>query len=42
MSDQAIQTALAKNETLPDWILREAVQQMLQKEISENRPVFYA
>ncbi len=42
MSDKAIQAALAKKETLPDWILREAVQQMLQKEISENRPVFYA
>jgi ATP sulfurylase len=41
MSDKAIQTALAKNETLPDWILREAVQEMLQKEIAENRPVFY-
>lgn len=41
MSDKAIQSALAKNETLPDWILREAVQEMLQKEITENRPVFY-
>jgi pyruvate kinase len=41
MSDQTIQAALAKNETLPDWILREAVQEMLQKEIAEKRLVFY-
>lgn len=41
MSDQAIQAALAKNETLPDWIMREAVREMLMKELSENRPVFY-
>lgn len=41
MSDKAIQTALAKNEKLPEWILRDVVQEMLQKEISESRPVFY-
>jgi len=40
MSDAAIQSALANKETLPDWILRDAVQEMLQKEISENRAIF--
>ncbi len=42
MSDQAIQTALAKQEQLPEWIMRDAVQEMLQREIAANRPVFYA
>ena len=42
MSDQAIQTALASQEQLPEWIMRDAVQEMLQREIAENRPVFYA
>jgi ATP sulfurylase len=42
MSDKAIQTALLKQEALPEWIMREAVQEMLRKEIAENRPIFYA
>jgi len=41
MSDKAIQAALANKEPLPEWILHEAVQDMLQREISENRAVFY-
>jgi pyruvate kinase len=41
MSDHVIQAALAKKETLPEWIMRGVVQEMLQKEIFENRPVFY-
>jgi ATP sulfurylase len=41
MSDGAIQAALVNREALPDWIMRQAVQEMLQKEIAEDRPVFY-
>jgi pyruvate kinase len=41
MSDRAIQSALAKKETLPEWIVRDVVQEMLQKEVSENRAIFY-
>ncbi len=41
MSDGAIQTALVNREALPDWIMRQAVQEMLQQEMAANRPVFY-
>jgi pyruvate kinase len=41
MSDQAIQAALLNKEALPEWIMRDAVQEMLRKEIGESRPVFY-
>jgi len=41
MSDQAIHAALVNKENLPDWIMHEAVQEMLQKEILENRSIFY-
>ena len=42
MSDKAIQAALLNEEALPEWIMRDVVQEMLKKEISENRSVFYA
>ncbi len=39
--DQVIQSALAKKESLPDWMIRDTLQQVLLQEISENRQVFY-
>jgi len=39
--DQMIQSALAKKESLPDWMIRDTLQEVLLKEISENRQVFY-
>ncbi len=42
MSEKAIQAALAKKENVPDWIMRGDVQEMLHKEITENRSIFYS
>jgi len=42
MSEKAIQTALAKKENVPNWIMRDDVQEMLHKEIAENRSIFYS
>jgi pyruvate kinase len=39
--DQVIKSALAKKESLPDWMIRDTLQQVLLQEISENRQVFY-
>jgi ATP sulfurylase len=39
--DQEIQSALAKKESLPDWMIRDTLQEVLLKEISENRQIFY-
>ena len=40
--DQVIQSALAKKESLPDWMIRDTLQEILLKEISENQEVFYS
>ncbi len=41
ISDQVIKSTLAKNEILPDWMIRNTLQEVLLKEISENQQVFY-
>lgn len=41
LRDKEIRSAFANKQNLPDWFMRGVVQEMLHKDISENRPVFY-
>jgi len=42
ISGTELRAALSKNKPLPDWFIRENVQNLLRDEISESRPVFYS